>query len=708
MNLDIENAAPMVNELGTRDLSIRTVPIPALQFPQHLPKIYIFAETGPLGPTYLDLSRQTVTEVYGDKTFDVKTKYFTHQTPYLQAAVRAGNNCVVHRLPGRGSKDKANIGFYLDILPVTVQMYQKNEDGSLVYDAQNNPKVLLDNNDQPVTVAGHKVCWVTDFVEMPLGEYQPGLLTQREGIQVDGQTQSKQYPMFEMSGEYAGEFANTLAGRFYPALTTDLVPFPDLFLSDAKIYPYYFQFMKLSPSVAGKIDPVLNGFGAQYSRFVLQEDARDPASDAVSDLTTVLQDQYISPASGAKTGLGFVKMYAENIALVSKKLYEAEMNVADEHRDEQINNSEENYFALNILGFTSSNGSPYQSIKVIDTVGSVRMTKNSSHFLNGSSDGVIDEGLLDELVIDDMEAYQNTLTEYHDLVKNPESIIYDSGFNLQAKRSLCKFISKRKDTFVVFSTYAHNAASAQLSDQTSVGIALKTMVELYPESSYWGTPVMRAMIMGGAGELVNSLYKKRVSTAYEVLCMSASFMGAANGSWKNGFCFDKAPNNILKYLKNIDVVWVPASVRKVLWGVGVNFVLRYSTAGGPGNGGRHFFPALQTVYENDTSVLNNYFTAVAVCYLNKVSHAAWREFSGDVTFSAAQLADRVNTFVNELVKDKFDGMFVIVPDCTVTSWDKNRGYSWTLPVKLYSRTSRTVMTTYVQAHRRDELDGAST
>ena len=694
--IDIKNAAPMVNELGTRDLSTRTVPQAVLQFPQHLPKYYIFAETGPMGPHYLDLSSQSVTEVYGDKTFDVKGKYFTHQTPFVQAAVRAGNNCVVHRLPGTNAKDVANAAFYLDILPVIVPLYDKNTDGSLKLDANGAPIPTLDNNNQQVTVAGHKVCWIVDHTQAALGQYQPGLLTQRPGIQVNGQTQSTQYPMFEMSAEFAGEFGKNLAGRFYPALTTDVVPFPDNFLADAKIYPHYFQLMKLSSSVAGKVDPVLNGFGSQYSRFVLEEAARDPGSDAVVDLTTVLTENYIEPASGVSTGLGFVKMYAANIALVSKQLYDAEMVVADEFRDEQINNSEQNYAALNLLGFTSSNGSPYQSIKVVDVPGSVRMTKNSNHFLDGASDGVITEALLDQLVADDMEQYQNQLTEYHDLVLHPESIIYESGFNLATKRALCKFISKRKDTFVVLATYAHNAPASQLSDQTSVGIALKTMLELYPESSYFGTSVMRGMIMGGAGDMINSLYKKRVPTTYEVNCMASAYMGAANGAWKNGFVFDKAPNNILKYLHNLDVTWVPAAVRSVLWGTGVNFALNYSVR-------QQFFPALQTVYDNDASVLNSFFTAVAVCYLNKVAHAAWREFSGDMEYTAAQLEERVNTFVSEFVKDKFDGKLIVVPACQVTEMDATRGFSWTLPIKLYASNMKTVMTTYVSAYRMDDL-----
>ena len=697
--IDIQNAAPMVNDLGTQDLSARQVGSDSLEIPQHLPKYYIFAGTGPVGPHYLDLSKETVTEVYGDITFDVKSKYYTHQTPFLQAAVARGNNCVVHRLLGTGAKDVANVGFYLDILPKVVNLYEKNSDGTLKLDEQGQPIKMLDSSNNPVTVNGYSVAWVADYTEVPYGKYQPGLLSQRPGIQVEGQTQSTQYPIFEMSAEYAGEFGKQLAARMYAALTTNIVPFPDLLFSQTKVYPHYFQLMKLSTSVAGKVDPVLNGFGGQYSKFVFKADVRDPASDAVIDLKTVLEDNYINPASGVKTGLGFVKVYDENIAEVSKMLYEAEMVVADSHRDECINNSEQNYFAINLLGFTSSNGSPYQAIKIADVPGSIRMTKNSNHFFGGASDGTMNEDLLDQLVADDMENYQNTLTDYHDLVMHPESIVYDSGFALATKRALCKMISKRKDTFIVLATAAHNAPSATLDEQNSVGIALKTAVELYPESSHFGTRAMRAMIMGGSGEIINSLYKKRVPTSYEVNCMASNYMGAANGAWKNGYSFDKASEggSIIKNMHKLDVTWVPNDVRRVLWGTGVNFALNYSVR-------QQFFPALQTVYDDDTSVLNSFFTAVAISYLNKIEHAAWREFSGDISLTPAQLVERVDTFVAEKVKDRFDGKFIIVPNTTITARDEQRGYSWTLGIKIFSPSMKSVMTTYVQAYRMSDYE----
>lgn len=696
MSTDFLNAAPMVNDHGTRDVSIRTVPQTPLEIPQHLPKLFIFAEKGPVGSNYMDLSSASVTQIYGDNTFDVSGKYYTHQTPFLQTVVAAGNNCVIHRVIPPDAKDVANICFYLDVIAAQVPLYVKGTDGSLTLDSNGDPVQQLDSNGDPITVAGYKVCWVCDYVSVDVGTYQRGLLTQRQGIQVNGAVQSVQYPMFEFAAFSPGEDGLKIALKLYASLVTDLVPFQDNILNDGTAYPYYFQMSRISDPITGKTKPVLNSFGAQYTKFITKENGTDPASGAVIDLKKVVKDQYINLTPDLQTGLGVAYMYQGNINTVASMLYAAERNITDPYRDAVINNAQNNIHALNILSFTSSNGSPYQSIKLVDTQNSVRLTRNTNVFLMGSTDGTMTEDLLDRAVMDDMDNYNNSLHEYNDLVMHPESMIYDSGFSLKAKKTFPKFISRRKDTYVSLSTYAYDAPSTQLADQYSVAIALKTMLELYPESATFGTPVMRGIIVGGSGYLIDSLYIKRVPLLYEVAYKASRYMGASNGAWKNGFCFDRAPLSIVTQIKDTDITWVPTSTRNILWGAGLNFVLNYKV-------GTQFFPALQTVYENDTSVLNSFFTTVAIAYLNKIAHAAWREFSGSISLTNAQLEEKVNAFVSAQVKDKFDDKFVIIPNATVTELDNLRGYSWTLPIKIYANNMKTVMTTYAESMRMTDL-----
>lgn len=694
--VDIVNAAPMVIDRGTRDMSIRQVPESPLEVPQHLPLMYIFAEKGPVGRYYLDHDNVSLTQIYGDKTFDVNSKYYTHVTPFLSATASAGNNVVVHRLVAPDAKDVANAALYLDVLETQVPLYKKADDGSVELDEEGNPVVVLDGSGDPMTVPGFKVAWVVDRTVAPVGEYQRGLLTERNGIQEELGVQSKQYPIFEFAAADVGEAGNRLAVKLFPAMASDITPFPDNLLNEGKMYPYYFGMSKLMDEITGLTNPILNSFGSQNVTFVTKEKGVDPASGAVVDLTKVTKDMYIDVPVAVASGLGHAYVYNDNLARVVQQFYEAEMNIADDHRDIVINNEEENYHAVNIIGFTSSNGSPYQSIKLVDIQGSTRLTRNTNLFLSGSSDGTITEDLLDTLVQADLDNYNGGLHEYNDLVMHPESILYDSGFDIATKRAFPKFITRRKDTFVVLSTYSHKAPSSPLDQQYSVALALKSMLELSPESASFGTPVMRGMIVGGAGEMINSLYTKRVPLTYEVIHKAARYMGAKNGAWTNGYSFDRAPGSVVTQLRNIDVTWVPTSTRNTLWSVGLNFVLNYKIR-------NQFFPALKTVYENDTSVLNSFFTAVAISYLNKVSHAAWREFSGSMSLTDAQLEERVNDFVLAQTKDKFDGNFVIVPDCTVTELDELRGYSWTLPIKIYANNMKTVMSTYVEAWRMSDL-----
>lgn len=689
---DIINAAPMVIDLGTQDRSTFQVPVSSLVTPQHLPKFYIFAETGPVGNHFIDFSSSSLTNLYGDDTFNPEKKYYSHQTPFLQAAASAGNNCVVQRLVSPNATDSSNVVMYLDILPTQVPLYLKNSDGSLTLGMDGEPMAVLDAGSLPVTVAGYKVCWVSGFTTVPLGQYQAGVLPIRNGIQTDGATQSMQYPIFEIASDHPGEYGNKLALRMYAALQTDQYPFATSLLSDAKVYPYYFQMLRSSDSVSGKINVLVNGYGSNFSRFAVKQGAVDPASGLSIDFNKVVSDQYQRTTFNGSIGVGSVATYFNNVETVLGLLYNAEKVVVDSHRDSVISTTADNRYALNLLSFTSSNGSPYQAVKLVNETGTIRLTRNTNVFLKGSVDGTISDAALDAFVADDMDKYDSPTSEYNDVVLHPASIIYDSGFTMTTKRTMPKFIGRRKDTFVVLGTWAHDNPANFLADQYSIGVSLKTMLELYPESDTFGTPVMRGMIMAGSGRIVNSPYKKRVPITYEVVNKAARYMGSGTGAWKNGFAFDRSPLSIINYMNDIDITWVPSITRNAMWSVGLNFALNYKVK-------TQFFPALQTVYENDTSVLNSFFTAIAISYLNKIAHSAWREFTGTISLTNSQLEEEVNSYVAGMVKDKFDGKFVIVPECKVTEEDAIRGYSWNLNIKLYAPNMKTVCVTQVSAFR---------
>jgi hypothetical protein len=314
----------------------------------------------------------------------------------------------------------------------------------------------------------------------------------------------------------------------------------------------------------------------------------------------------------------------------------------------------------------------------------------------GSSDGTMSELLFNGLVQNAVAAYIDPNNPVMDIAVNVESILYDSGFNLQTKQALCNFVGVRKDTFVVLSTFDISQPVLTQAEEMSVAITLRTRLQMFPESDYFGTPVMRGMIMGYSGILLNSTYTGPLPLTAEVAIKASRYMGAGNGIWKSGYNFDGAPGSVLDYMVNPSISWLPATVRNKAWSAGLNWVQSFDRSS-------VFFPALKTVYDDDTSVLNSFFTAMAVAQLNKVAHAAWRQFSGVSHLTNVQLASKVNDFVNANTQGRFDNRFVIIPAAFFTDQDVANGFSWTLPIKLYASNMETVMTTYVQAYRMSDL-----
>lgn len=723
---DILNAAPMVVDQGTRDLSIRTIPTEPLQIPQHLPKFYLFSNQGPLGDTYVDLDEVSISKLYGQEAFDVNSKYFKHQTPFIQTAVASGNNCVIHRLNAANSEGLARVALYLDYCVDMVTQYVRNPDGTLLLDVNGNPTPILDGGGNVVKYEGYKVSWylktlngAVDLAGTP-SQDDAGQLTATVGYLtgVDGggnSTQSTLVPIFEVVAETPGEAANTIAVCLAAPSKKDKSPFPTYLLRDGKQFPFSFKISQLVDEVSGRLTPLFNLFGTDSVRGTYMENGLDPVTGATTNISKIINVNYVDVPVNLKNNLKDFYIYHSNLEPILTAMKTAEVTYLEDVNtvlpvafNANIETTEKvvgDVYSFNAINFRYSSGAPYFTIDEVKVNPShVKLNNKANHFMSGGRDGDVSLQGFEDGVLADLINYDSSVHEYNDLVAHPESILYDSGFSMPVKMAMPNFISRRKDTFVVASSSVRDVPTGELVNEgdslsaVSAAQTVKTMYELHPESATFGTPVMRAMVMCGNGTLINSRYTKRVPTTYEICYKAARYMGAKNGFWKSGLCFDRAPLSVITQLKNIDITWVPAGeARSLFWSAGLNFALNYEAR-------RQFFPALQTVYENDTSVLNSFFTVVAIAYLNKVAHAAWREFSGSISLTNSQLEERVNDFVSAMVKDKFDGLFVVVPNATVTAMDEIRGYSWTLPIKIYANNMKTVMTTYVEAYRMSDLE----
>lgn len=691
----IVNAAPMTIFRGTDDQSTRAlVPEPEV-LPTHLPKIYIYAKKGPTTPQLVVGSSRT--KMYGEESFDLRAPYATHATVLSNTINSQGNAQMIERVKPLDAGPPASIRLSLDVLSTQVDTYERNGDGSFRLD-QDGMKIPTGTK-----VAGHRAKWVVDLVAPDAtGEDTFGIASQTPGDQVDvaAGVQSVRYPIMDLRAPYFGADGNNYGIRIWAPTQRSSSPLDQRIIANEKVYPFRMACVYRKDELS--TPQIVETMAAeQFKDVVWKPEVIDRNTDAKLSIGDVFIQAYqdldssVNPPSYGPFGEMYV--YQDNLNEILAAAYAAEVPFIDENSDFTGQAGEEHRF--NLIGGMSSFGVPYQSFELLSGVaGSVRLSETSTLYARGGSDGTMNEALFADLVTTAVSEYANENSILQDSARYPESIIYDSGFPLETKYALCSFIAVRKDTFVVLSTHDVLGLSLTASQESSLAIALKTRLQMYPESEYFGTAVMRGMVIGRSGRLLQSQYSKRLPLTLEIARKAASYMGAGNGRWKPGFAFDAAPANNVTMFTDINVTYTPAAVRNKDWDVGLNWVQSFGRRS-------YFFPALKTVYDNDTSVLNSFFTAMAIVELEKVGERAWRQFTGSANLTNAQLVERVKRFIVENTIGRFDDRFVIEPDVYFTEADIARGYSWTTKIKLYGPNMKTVSVLSIEARRISDLEG---
>ena len=147
----IVNGAPFINLLGTQDKSTRALVREPIAVPTHLPKFYIFAKKGPTTPQLAVGGSRSL--LYGEETFDLRSKWANHATVFANGVNAEGNSCMYERVIPTDAGPEANLFLSLEVVEDEVDDYDRNTDGSIKTDATGNPVVLGQ-------ITGYKARWV--------------------------------------------------------------------------------------------------------------------------------------------------------------------------------------------------------------------------------------------------------------------------------------------------------------------------------------------------------------------------------------------------------------------------------------------------------------------------------------------------------------------------------------------------------------------
>lgn len=691
--VNFTNAAPYANLLGINDVSGRPPVIDPEAIPTHLPHVWFYARKGRTLPQLS--SGDSLITAYGSETFNPRSKYYNHQTILVNALQGQGNAVMSQRILPDDVGPKSRLLFSIEIVSDNIEQFERAPDGTFLLD-ENGEKIP-----DGLPIPGFKARWIANSWTAGPSTIEPfgAVTTKAGGLLSSSSFQSTRYPIFELEVDSEGEWGNNVGARLSAPTSSSAVPM-DVSVAEA-IKAYLFRIQLISrtdPTVTPTV--VETTQGEQYIDFAFKQDAIDLKSDRDVGVDALLIQSYQdidTPGNPPQYGpFGRMHVYRTNLELVLSMIAEREVVHGTLPFEEFVEDSEYLY-TVNPLTAKSFDGVPYYSFEMVGPAGGgLLFSENSNHYAAGGSDGTMTLEAFDASVRTQCLGYGELEANLLDWAVYPHSVFYDTGFTLETKKAMLTPIGRRKDVWTVLSTQDVLEPQNTGAEETSIATALRTHARNFPESEIYGTGVVRAIVIGQSGYMINEPYKGLTTNVIEFAEKCARYMSAGSGIWRNGLGFDSHPNNILTKLRGVNATFKPASARRADWEVGLVWAQNYDRRS-------LFWPAVQTVYDDDTSILNGAINMMIAVDLQKVALRSWRDLTGVSNLTDDQFIERSNKLIEDDVKNKYDGRVTIQADTYFTQRDEQLGYRWSTKIRMYGANMKTVGTFTVESHRNSDL-----
>lgn len=680
-----QNAAPMVDLQGIQDLSIRREPVIPEALPQHLPWIHILAERGDDVPRLV--AGADATRIYGAKSFDQRGKFANPATVLASTVMGEANTVMLQRIIPAGAR-KATARLYCEVSEVPqLPVYERNSDGSFLRDEMGQKIPVAET-----TVAGHRVSWYTVALESNEEIGQGSTILNSDPADPSAPV-VKAYPIMDLPAGSFGFYGNNLGIRFSAPTVKSPIPVDEDLVVDQEAQLYRIQFVERPDEKSSPIvQPTVSG--APYVEFMFKQGAVNPSVERDIHFNDIVVPSYSDDGKSSGTAPIFhpmegLHLYEDNFNEILLKLY-----LAEKAEDEGMITPD----MMNPLTAVHYDGVPYKTVEVAGpSDGGLLMTENSTIYLTGGDDGDLSWTEFEKAVGTECANFEISKHHLMDDAIYPMSIVYDVGYSMPIKKQLFVPMGLRKDISTTVSTQDITRPYNTADEENSAAVALRAAARIYPESVIYGTPCCRAVIVGHAGTGVNIPYKGMLPMTIDLAQKRARYMGASNGKFKPRTGYDISPTNHVTMLTNVNVPYKPAKVRNKDWDAGLVWVQSFDRRS-------LFYPGIQTVYSEDTSVLNSDINMLIMTECEKVCARVWRELTGRSDLTNAQFIERSDLLIEQKTNGRFNDRVVIVPETFMTEDDETRGYSWSCRIHVYANNMKTVGTFTVVARRREELE----
>lgn len=679
MSVSVYQSLPRVNFRGVQDESTVNLAMPVESLGIRLPLFFTLAPWGDeAAARYVDASGAKL--LYGDEILNPKSAFFTHQNVFLRSNFTGGAKALVQRVVPEDAKQGSG-RLALDMVADELPVYERNPDGSFKLDA------LGAKIDTGTKVDGYRLQW--RMVEIPTAEdsaFGVGDASDGTMVSVKDGTVSTLTPIMDMLARFRG--AKNVGFRLIAPTAGSNEP-ADVDQNE-RLGTFLYRFQEVQRSSANSTSTLKRTLmGESYVPFSFKEGVVDLTTNVLYSAGDVINQAYESTDPTAFTGYGnFERMhfYTAGMEAILATLAAAEAVASGEAVQEA--------HLLNILTGVDANGIPYNSFVVEGpSKGGLMFGELTNHYLLGGSDGTLGTASYNTLINDMLDGLEESEIPYASIARMPFDSVWDSGFPMATKLKFAKFHGLRPDVFIHVCTQDVSQPINTPSQDSSIGITLRSTFRAMQESSEFGTKALRFAVFSCAGYLINDDYTGLVPFLEWMCLKGAEYMGAENGEMNSTYAFGRGEQNVVTRYRTHNAGTKPENAKNADWNNGVNFPEWYDMS-------RLFYAGIQSIYENHTSILHSYFNTQIACNLTRIGHVVWREMSGDDQLTDDEFLDAVNARVVAKTTGRYDGRVDITSNAYYNALDEALSFSWHLNIGMAGENIRTVENLAIISQRR--------
>ena len=184
---------------------------------------------------------------------------------------------------------------------------------------------------------------------------------------------------------------------------------------------------------------------------------------------------------------------------------------------------------------------------------------------------------------------------------------------------------------------------------------------------------------------------------YSIANFFSKYLGSGEGRAKPAYRFSRGEETIIEDLYDLSMPWKGNEIYASDWDVSLVTARSRDYY-------RLFIPAIQSIYSEERSVLNNALFNFILTYVYRVSDQVWADMSGESRMTDDERAKMIENKITERLEGRLDNIADITPSAYMTADDKANGYSITLDIKAEGGVLLSQFNTTIKVYRRNSTE----